>query len=129
MDQQLLGEEIKLLAQLKNDKVITQDQFARATKKILTKMSRRPGVPISNEILWSFAGKITLLFVVLIFGLVAWGALQIYRQNAELAKLDNRTQKRDNIVMANVPDVKTLQIEMGKVQAQIDELFDALQKE
>lgn len=129
MNQPLLSEEIKVLAQLKEDGVITQEQFKQATTKILARMSRRPSVAIDNETLWSFAGKVTLLFVLLVFGLVGWGALQIYNHNGILAGIKNRLETDNKTTTGNRAHIDTLLLRMGIAEAQIDDLFDTLRKE
>lgn len=129
MNQPLLSEEIKVLAQLKEDGVITQEQFKQATTKILARMSRRPSVAIDNETLWSFAGKVTLLFVLLVFGLVGWGALQIYNQKGKLEGINNRLETDNKTTTGNRAHIDTLLLRMGIAEAQIDELFDTLRKE
>jgi hypothetical protein len=129
MDRPLLSEEIKILAQLKSDNVISEKQFDQATKKILSRMSRRPGVAISSEILWSFTGKIILIFVMLILGLVGWGALQIYKQNAELANISIKSERREKTMDDNFEHIGILRKDMAEVKAQIDVLSEELSEE
>ena len=126
MDQPLLSEEIKILAQLKSDNVISEKQFEQTTKKILARMSRRPGLAISSEILWSFTGKIILIFVMLILGLVGWGGLQIYKQNAELANISMKSERREKTVDDNLGHIRILRKDMAEVKAQIDVLSEGL---
>lgn len=97
MDQPHLAGEIKLLAQLKSDGALSEEQFERAKEKLLRRMSRRPGVAIGSDILWSFTGKLILIFVMMVLGVTGWGGVQIYTHNGELRAMRESIEKLDEV--------------------------------